>query len=164
MMMNWPFMWQPAQDPAVSRIMGSLGVAILPAGPAGSASIDGADAWTISATSSQPKLAWQFVAWNLSPDIQKQQALATPWLPIRRSVLADPEVQQIAPHAAVVAEQASHPYNSFITPDYAAVTRALGTEIQRALAGQQTARETLQAAADTVTNIIRQRGLPIAQR
>ncbi|MER3438193.1 MAG: sugar ABC transporter substrate-binding protein, partial [Chloroflexota bacterium] len=164
MMMNWPFMWQPAQDPAVSRVMGSVGVAILPAGPAGSASIDGADAWTIAAASSHPKLAWEFVAWNLSPDIQKQQALATPWLPIRRSVLADPAVQQLAPHAAVVAEQASHPYNSFITPDYVAVTRALGTEIQRALAGQQSAKAALQAAADAVTSIVRQRGQPIAQR
>ncbi len=164
MMMNWPFMWQTAQDPAASRITGSLGVAMLPAGPAGSASIDGADAWTIAVASSHPKLAWRFVAWNLSPEIQKQQGLATSWLPIRRSVLADPEVQQFAPHAAVVAEQASHPYNSFITPDYAAVTHALGTEIQRALAGQQTAQAALQAAADAVASIIRQRSQPIAQR
>jgi multiple sugar transport system substrate-binding protein len=34
MMMNWPFMWKPAQDPANSKIVGKLGGALLPAGPA----------------------------------------------------------------------------------------------------------------------------------
>ncbi len=157
MMMNWPFMWQPAQDPAASRITGRLGVAILPAGPAGTASIDSADAWSVAATSRRPKLAWELIAWMLSPDVQKQQALATPWLPIRRSTLADPEVQQAAPHAAVVLEQASHPYNSFVAPHYTAITSALGTAIQRALRGQATAREALASAAAAVTEIVRQR-------
>ena len=38
MMMNWPFMWKPANDPETSKIVGKLGTAILPAGSAGTAS------------------------------------------------------------------------------------------------------------------------------
>ena len=57
MMMNWPFMWKPAQDPANSKIVGKLAGALLPAGPAGTASIDGTDAWTIAATQPNPEQA-----------------------------------------------------------------------------------------------------------
>ena len=55
-------------------------------------------------------------------------------------MLADPEVQTSAPNAAVVLEQATHPYDSFVTPDYNEVTVALGTEIQKALARQDDGR------------------------
>ncbi|MBB3769985.1 multiple sugar transport system substrate-binding protein [Angulomicrobium tetraedrale] len=158
MMMNWPFMWNAAQDPAQSQIVGKLGSAILPAGPAGSASIDGTDAWTVSKTSADPALARQLVEFYLDADVQKRQALDTGWLPIRLSVLADPEVQQKLPNAAVVLEQAKHPYNSFVTPDFNQVTQALGTEVQKALQGQKTAAQAIADASDLVTAIVKRRG------
>jgi multiple sugar transport system substrate-binding protein len=73
-------------------------------------------------------------------------------------VLNDPEVQAAAPNAAVILEQAKNPYDSFVTPDYNAVTTAIGVEIQKALAGSQSAAETLQKASDQVTEIVKQRG------
>jgi multiple sugar transport system substrate-binding protein len=76
------------------------------------------------------------------------------WLPIRLSILADPEVQQAATNAAVVLEQARHPYNSFVTPDYDAVTHALGMEIQRALAGEKTAAEALNDGSAAVEALV----------
>src|SRR5215218_357764 len=96
MMMNWPFMWKDAQDPTMSRLPGKLGGALLPAGPAGTASIDGSDAWTIAASSDDPLLALELIEFYLDHDVQKRQVLDTGWLPIRLSVLADPEVQQSA--------------------------------------------------------------------
>ncbi|MFK8252059.1 extracellular solute-binding protein [Ancylobacter terrae] len=158
MMMNWPFMWNAAQDPAQSQIVGKLGSAILPAGPAGSASIDGTDAWTVTKASANPVLARQLVEFYLDADVQKRQALDTGWLPIRLSVLADPEVQQKLPNAAVVLEQAKHPYNSFVTPDFNQVTQALGTEVQKALQGQKTAAQAIADASDLVTAIVKRRG------
>ncbi|WP_029350307.1 extracellular solute-binding protein [Bosea sp. 117] len=158
MMMNWPFMWNAAQDPAQSQIVGKLGSAILPAGPAGSASIDGTDAWTVSKSSKNPALARQLVEFYLDAEIQKRQALDTGWLPIRLSVLADPEVQQKLPNAAVVLEQAKHPYNSFVTPDFNQVTQAVGTEVQKALQGQKTAAQAIADASDLVTAIVKRRG------
>lgn len=158
MMMNWPFMWKPAQDPANSKIVGKMGGALLPAGPAGTASIDGTDAWTITKTAKNPDLCAKLIEFYLDKDVQKRQALDTGWLPIRLSVLADPEVQKALPNAAITLEQAKHPYDSFVTPDYNEVTQAIGTEITKALAGKQSAKEAMAAANDLVTAIVKKRG------
>jgi len=158
MMMNWPFMWKPANDPASSKIVGKVGTAILPAGPAGSASIDGTDAYTISKLSPNPDVAQKLIEFYLDKEVQKRQVLDTGWLPIRLSVLNDPEVQTISPNAPVILEQAKFPYDSFVTPDYNAVTTAIGVEIQKALAGSQSAADTMKNASEQVTEIIKKRG------
>jgi len=158
MMMNWPFMWKPANDPASSKVVGKVGTAILPAGPAGSASIDGTDAYTITKLSPNPEPARKLIEFYLDKEVQKRQVIDTGWLPIRLSVLNDPEVQKVATNAAVVLEQATHPYDSFVTPDYNAVTTAIGTEIQKALAGSQSAADAIKNASDHVTEIIKKRG------
>jgi multiple sugar transport system substrate-binding protein len=157
MMMNWPFMWKPANDPATSKVVGKVGTAILPAGPAGSASIDGTDAYTIAKLSPNPEMARKLIEFYLDKEVQKRQVLDTGWLPIRLSVLNDPEVQAAAPNAKVVLEQAKNPYDSFVTPDYNAVTTAIGTEIQKALAGSQSAADALKNASDQVTEIVKKR-------
>jgi multiple sugar transport system substrate-binding protein len=157
MMLNWPFMWVPANGPD-SKIAGKVGSAINAAGPAGTASIDGTDAYTITKTSPNPELARKLIEFYLQPDVQKSQVLDTGWLPIRLSVLNDPEVQQKAPNAATVLAQAQAPYDSFVTPDYNEVTQAIGTEIQKALRGEQTAKQTIQNASDQVAEIVKQRG------
>ena len=157
MMMNWPFMWKPANDPESSQIVGKLGSAILPAGPVTSASIDGTDAWTIAADCAAPAKAMDLIGFYLSPEVQKAQWLDTGWLPIRLSVLADPEVQAAAPNAAVVLEQSKLPYDSFVTPDYNEVTVALGTEIQKALGGAKSPEAALKDASDQVTEIVKKR-------
>lgn len=157
MMMNWPFMWKPANDPETSQIVGKLGTAVLPAGSAGTASIDGTDAWTIARTSASPELAMKLIEFYLDPVVQTRQVLDTGWLPIRLSVLGDPEVQKGAPNAAVVLEQAQHPYDSFVTPDYNEVTQTIGTEIQKALQGAKTPEDALKDASDQVTQIVSKR-------
>lgn len=158
MMMNWPFMWVPANDPASSKVVGKVGATILPAGPSGSASIDGTDAYTITKSSPNPELARKLIEFYLDAEVQKRQVLDTGWLPIRLSVLNDPEVQAAAPLAAVVLEQAKYPYDSFITPDYNAVTTAIGVEIQKALTGVQSAADAIKNASDQVTEIVKKRG------
>jgi multiple sugar transport system substrate-binding protein len=157
MMMNWPFMWNPGQDPKQSKVVGKLASSVLPAGPAGSASIDGTDAWTITKASKNPELAQKLIEFYLDPEVQKRQCLDTGWLPIRLSVLADPEVQSKAPNAAVVLEQAKHPYDSFVTPDYNQVTVAVGTEVQKALQKQKTAAQAIADAQDQVAAIVKRR-------
>jgi multiple sugar transport system substrate-binding protein len=157
MMMNWPFTWKGAQDPTTSKIVGQLGSAVLPAGSAGTASIDGTDAYTIAKTSPNPDMARKLIEFYLDKDIQKSQVLDTGWLPIRLSVLNDPEVQKVATNAATVLEQAQAPYDSFVTPDYNEVTDTMGREIQKALQGNQTAADTIKKCSDLVTEIIKKR-------
>jgi multiple sugar transport system substrate-binding protein len=157
MMMNWPFMWKPANDPASSKVVGKVGTAILPAGPVTSASIDGTDAYTIAKSSPNPEMARKLIEFYLDPEVQKRQVLDTGWLPIRLSVLNDPEVQAAVANAAVVVEQAKYPYDSFVTPDYNAVTTTIGVEIQKALAGSQSAADAIKTASDQVAEIIKKR-------
>jgi multiple sugar transport system substrate-binding protein len=157
MMMNWPFMWNAGNDPKQSKVVGKLSSAVLPAGPAGSASIDGTDAWTVTKYSKNPDKARSLIEFYLDKDVQKRQVLDTGWLPIRLSVLADPEVQEKAPNAAVVLEQAKHPYDSFVTADYNEVTVAVGTEVQKALQGQKKAAEAIADASDQVAAIVKRR-------
>jgi hypothetical protein len=157
MMMNWPFMWVPAQDPETSKIVGKVGTAVLPAGPAGTASIDGTDAYTIASNSPDPELTRELIEFYLDKEVQKRQVLDTGWLPIRLSVLNDPEVQATASNAAVVLEQAKAPYDSFVTPDYNEVTDTMGREIQKALQGSQTAAETMAISEQLVTDIVKKR-------
>jgi multiple sugar transport system substrate-binding protein len=158
MMLNWPFMWKPANDPASSKIAGKVGAAINPAGPAGTASIDGTDAYTITKLSPNPEAAQKLIEFYLDPEVQKSQVIDTGWLPIRLSTLNDPDVQAQAPLAKVVLDQAQAPYDSYVTPDYNQVTQALGTEIQKALRGEQTAAETMKNASAQVSDIVKQRG------
>jgi multiple sugar transport system substrate-binding protein len=54
-------------------------------------------------------------------------------------------------------EQANYPYDSYVTPDYNAVTTAIGVEIQKALQGSQTAAQAIQSSHDLVTDIIKKR-------
>lgn len=157
LMMNWPFMWQTLQAAETSTVSGRLVTSILPAGPAGSASIDGADAWTITATSRDPELAMKLIELYVDKSVQRQQALETGWLPIRRSVLEEKDLQKALPHAATLLAQSESPYSSFLTPDYDAVTTALGTEIQRALAGTKSAAQAIADASTAVSRIINQR-------
>jgi multiple sugar transport system substrate-binding protein len=157
MMMNWPFMLKPASDPASSKVVGKIGTAILPSGPVTSASIDGTDAYTIAKNSPNPDLARQLIEFYLDKEVQKRQVLDTGWLPIRLSVLNDPEVQAAAPNAAVILEQANYPYDSFVTPDYNEVTTTIGVEIQKALAGSQSAADAIQSASDQVVEIVKKR-------
>lgn len=157
MMFNWPFMWKDAQDPATSDLPGQLGTAVLPSGPVNNASIDGSDAWSISALSGDPEMSLELIQFYLDPEVQKRQATENGWLPARLSVLANEEVQAAFPHAAIVLQQAQSPYSSFLTPDFDAVTEAIGVEIQRALGGEQTAAQALNAASDSVTRLLEER-------
>lgn len=154
MMMNWPFMWKPANDPASSSIAGKLGAAVLPAGPAGTASIDGTDAFTITNSSKSQELAAKLIEFYLDPEVQKRQVIDTGWLPIRLSTLADKEVQAAATNAPVILEQAKAPYDSFVTPDYIQVTQAIGTELQKVIRKEKTAAQGIADASDQVTAIV----------
>ena len=81
----------------------------------------------------------------------------TGWLPIRLSVLADPEVQKAAPNAAVVLEQAKHPYDSFVTPDYNQVTTAIGTRDPEGAGRKPVGQGRHPGVGDQVTAIVKKR-------
>jgi multiple sugar transport system substrate-binding protein len=157
MMFNWPLTYAQAQKADQSSIVGKVGAAVLPAGAAGTASLDGADSWSVANTAKNTDLAAQLIEFYLSPEQQKAQALQTGWLPIRTSVLSDPDVQKAAPNAQVILEQRKSPVNSFLTPDYTQVTQAVGAEVQAALQGNKTAAQAIADAEKSVQSIVASR-------
>lgn len=157
MMFNWPLTYAQAQNADQSSIVGKVGAAVLPAGAAGTASLDGADSWSVASTAKDTDLAAQLIQFYLSPEQQKAQVLNTGWLPIRTSVLLDPDVQKAAPNAQVILEQRKSPVNSFLTPDYTQVTQAAGSEVQAALQGTKTAAQAIADAEKSVQSIVASR-------
>ncbi|MCC6793025.1 MAG: sugar ABC transporter substrate-binding protein, partial [Thermomicrobiales bacterium] len=121
-------------------------------------SIDGADGWAIPSSSRNPELAMKLIELYADKSVQRQQAFETSWLPIRQSVLEEEEIREALPHAATVLEQSRHPFSSFLTPEYAEITEALGIEIQQAIGGAKTAAQALTDASAEVTAIVARRG------
>jgi multiple sugar transport system substrate-binding protein len=153
MTFSFPAFWNVLNNGALPG-EGAIVPAVLPAGPENNATINGVDAWTVAAASPNPDQAAQLIEFYLSPEAQKRQVADTGWLPARLSVLADPEVQALNPVAAVLREQANAPFESFVTPNYMAITDAIGREIQKALRGEQSASQALTAAKSAIQPLI----------
>jgi hypothetical protein len=60
----------------------------------------------------------------------------------------------MTPVAAVLREQANAPFDSFVSMNYMPVTLTIGSEIQKALRGEQTASQALTAAKDAVRPLL----------
>jgi multiple sugar transport system substrate-binding protein len=153
MTFSFPAFWNAMNGGSPSGT-GTILPAVMPTGPENNATIAGVDAWTIASTAPNQDLAAELIAFYLSSEVQKRQALDTGWLPARRSVLADLDVQMVNPVAAVLLEQAESPFDSFVTPNYLAITDAIGREIQKALRGEQSASQALTAAKSAIQPLI----------
>ncbi len=137
MMMKWPFMWNAAQDPRSRRSSASSPARSCRRVPAGSASIDGTDAWTVSKTSADPTLA----------PPTRQNSISMPTCrsgrpSIRVGYRSDCRCWPTGgatetANAAVVLEQAKYPYNSFVTPDFNQVTQSPGDGNPEGVAGAE---------------------------
>ncbi len=90
---NWPYAWESANDPKRSKIAGRVGMEPLPAFPGGK-SVAALGGWQlgISRFSRQPELAWRFIAFMSSKDIQKKLALFESRAPSRTELYQDAEV------------------------------------------------------------------------
>ncbi len=156
MMMNWAVMHRSLSDPQLSASADHVVTGILPAGPAGTASIDTGDGWTIDSRTWVAAKSMALIQYYLQPRVQMQMLTQTGWLPISIAALEDPQVQMQAPHAATVREQLRSRIESGFRPNYDVLTRVIGDEVRDALLNKQSpinalraAREQLIAAANT---------------
>lgn len=96
---NWPYAWNIANDRAQSKVAGRVGMIPLPAFPGGrgAATLGG---WQlgISRFSRNPDLAWRFVSFMTSLQMQKRIALTTGRAPTRTALYRDAEVMAKIPH------------------------------------------------------------------
>ena len=110
MMMNWPFMWMPRQRSRRPRPSPARSVrrSTRPGRPAPRPST--APTPTPSPRPRpNPELARKLIEFYLDPRSRRARSIDTGWLPIRLSVLNDPEVQEKAANAAVGAGAGAAP-------------------------------------------------------
>jgi multiple sugar transport system substrate-binding protein len=90
---NWPYAWEVANDPQRSKVAGRVGITPLPAFPGGK-SVATLGGWQlgISRFSRKSELAWKFVRFMTSEEIQKRIALFTGRAPARKQLYRDAEI------------------------------------------------------------------------
>ncbi len=116
---NWPYAWKIANDPEHSKIAGKIAMLPLPSFSKGSgvATLGG---WQlgISRFSTKPELAWRFVSYMTSKEMQKRIALATGRAPTRLALYDDPEILHSSPQLKSLLETFKQAVPRPTTPVY----------------------------------------------
>jgi multiple sugar transport system substrate-binding protein len=145
--LNWTYMYGQASDAKQSQVAGKVGVLQTPAGPSGRPGVNGSMALAVSANSSNQAAAWKYVTYLTSQPVQDKFALSS--LPVWKTSYDDPAVVKTNP--AVVPQAKAQLADLILRPQvksYNPVSQALQAEIQKALLGQKTPQQALDAAAE----------------
>ncbi len=141
----------------VQALGDNLGIAPLPAGPAGRATGVGGANLAVMASCRDKPAAWTFIAWMTSSEVNLRWSAATGYLPLRRSVVASEAYQQYLlsePRARVILDQMSVARARPNIPAYAAASREIGLAIEEALFTGADPAAALAAAAERVDQIL----------
>ncbi len=132
---NWPYVWKIANDPETSKIAGKVGMMALPAFP-GRKSVATLGGWQlgISRFSTQPDLAWRFIEFMTSAEMQKRIALATGRAPTRRALYDDPALLGAIPQLKSLLPIFKQAVPRPITPVYIPLSNIMQRYFSSALA------------------------------
>ncbi len=150
---NWPYAWDVSNDPKRSTIAGKVGVAPLPRFPGGrSVSALGGWLYGISTYSRQPSVAWAFISFLSSQEMQKFFSIHAGLAPSRTALFNDAEVLTAQPffrdQFAVLRGTSPRPRS----PLYPALSHVLQRYFSRALAISNLDLAAEAAAADRQIN------------
>ncbi len=162
---NWPYAWKIANDPAASKIAGKVGMMPLPgfADGKGVATLGG---WQlgINRLSKRPDLAWRFVEFMTSAEMQKRIALATGRAPTRRALYEDPAVLSAIPQLKSLLKIFEQAVPRPITPVYIPLSNIMQRYFSSALALPDTDLPTRSALAtrdmNRVLELLREKSSP----
>ncbi|PZX12881.1 ABC-type glycerol-3-phosphate transport system substrate-binding protein [Palleronia aestuarii] len=145
---TYNFFRAAVDDPSQSSVAGAAEIMGVPGPtPGEGGSLNGAWGWAIPRSSPDPDAAWEFLKWVESPEIAKRRALMG-GSPTRLDVFDDAEVIAEYPQTEALKELllGAHNFPTFTyTPQFVEV---LGRELSLAVAGEKSAREALDAAAE----------------
>jgi multiple sugar transport system substrate-binding protein len=132
---NWPYAWQVANDPKQSRVAGKVGMMPLPGFPGhrGASTLGG---WQlgISRFSKIPDLAWRFVTFLTSHEMQKRVALAMGRAPARKALYTDAALRAKIPRLPALLEAFKQAVPRPTTPVYAPLSNIMQRYFSAALA------------------------------
>ncbi len=139
----------------------SWGVAPLPAGPAGRATILGGEYLAIFKQSKHPQADWTFVKWLLKPEIQALWSMKSGYLPVRKSVMQLKNYQDYLkshPKFAVFVNELK--YGRSPRPiDYneLEITQNIAEAIEKATLGKANPESVLDVAAEKSNKLLQKR-------
>jgi multiple sugar transport system substrate-binding protein len=161
-MRNWPYAWTLLQDPATSRVAGS--VAVMPFPPAAdggspAAALGGAQL-AVNRYTDEPELAVSLVRFLTAPEQMIERARVAGQLPSRRSVYETPA---LAGEFPIPLDQVRNALDAAVarpvTPVYSELSELLQVRIHRALTRQEEPADALRAAAREIRALFARSGL-----
>lgn len=160
MIMNWPYMYTLANDPAQSKVAGKFAVAPQPAGAEKTSAI-----WSwghgISSSSKNKDAAMEFVKWATSQQVLEQfgkQFINPVVKPAAVEALnADSTMKEEDKKAiAVMSEAVDYGQNVTTTPVFPAIQERLALSLSKIMTEQTTPEEELKAAQKDIEAIVGQ--------
>lgn len=142
-----------------STVVGNVGFQPIPAGPSGQG-VGMMGNWMlgIPKASTNQQAAADFIKWMLQADTQKTYA-ENGGIPSRTSVLQDDSLTEANPYFPVLADALQAPPNwRPRTDQWNAVESILGTHLNAALAGQETAEEVVSGASEEIRTLMTDAG------
>lgn len=148
------------ENPKVSKTIGKLAYIKMPGGPNGQPGRGMMGNWLLVIPKGSPsaKASADFIRWLISPNTQKAYVEAG-GIPSRTSILKDPAMAQKHVYFPALADSlASGPNWRPRTDQWNAVETSIGTNLNAALAGQQTAEQAMQKACSEIDAIMKKAG------
>ena len=161
---TWPGEINTAVLGPGSTVVGKVGFEPIPQGPSGKA-VGMMGNWMLGVPkdSKNQQAAADFIKWMLQKDTQTTYAQMG-GIPSRTSVLKDSSLQTANPYFSVLADALQAPPNwRPRTDQWNAVETIIGTELNKALAGQQSAQDVVTNASKQIRSLMKQAGYPTSQ-
>lgn len=135
-----------------------VGTAFLPAKKSYGAPTGGANLVILAKSSAEEKAAaWTFIKWLTSPENTAFFSKGTGYMPVRQSALQLDVMEQLyaeKPQFEVAVKQLEHAQARPMAPGYKELQEIIMAELQRAILGQATPQEALDAAADKAKKLL----------
>ena len=161
---TWPGEINTAVLGPGTTVAGKVGFIPIPKGPSGKG-VGMMGNWMLGVpkASKNQQAAADFIKWMLQKDTQKTYAQNN-GIPSRTSVLKDASLQAANPYFSVLADAFRAPPNwRPRTDQWNAVETIIGTELNAALAGQETAQDVVTKASTQIRTLMKGAGYPTTQ-
>ncbi|MDI3297761.1 MAG: ABC transporter substrate-binding protein [Bacillota bacterium] len=152
---NWPYAWAVLNDPQQSKVVGKVGMAVLPDWPGGTQGPAALGGWNlfINPHSKHVDAAVTFIKFLISPQAQKFIALKGGHLPVLLSAYDDQEVRSANPFFALKPTVVPRPS---WTPNYPELSSKLQVALHDILTGQVTPAAGIRQASQEIRQVVGQ--------
>ncbi len=156
MMISTPPTLALAADPSKSRVVGKIGVGLIPGSKLRSAGFSELGGIAIVAASPNKDASWEYVKFVTGAEQQRKMAVAIGRIPTLPALLGDPDVQKKYPAAPVAVEQMKYPMGmAILVTQQAEVNTAVANELVAVLRGQKGVERALEDAEKATMRILR---------